>query len=409
MNKKQLLALIGKKNTRKAEIVKQSETCEDVTTLRSLNTELEELNKEIRELEGLADSIPDEPKDGVDANGQSQRTLAVNSQVPGIVVAGTAHTPSQRKDDEQMEYRKAFMEYVLRGKEIPKELRADANTLTSDVGTAIPVPTVNRIIEKLESIGMILPLVTRTSYPAGVNIPTSSVKPVATWVTEGSGSDKQKKTTGVITFTHHKLRCEISVSMEVSVMTLSAFEDAFVRQVSEAMVKAIETAILTGNGTSQPKGILTETAPSGQALEASELSYQLLVDAEASIPQAYEAGAVWAMSKKTFMGFMALTDAQGQPIARVNYGLGGAPERYLLGRQVVLTGDYLPSFSDSLEDGTKFAFIFNFKDYILNTNYDMGISRKQDWDTEDLLTKAVMAVDGKVVDVNSLVTISKKS
>ena len=42
--------------------------------------------------------------------------------------------------------------------------------------------------------------------------------------------------------------------------------------------------------------------------------------------------------------------------------------------------------------------------YILNTIYDMGISKKQDWDTEDLLTKAVMSVDGKVVDKGSLVT-----
>jgi hypothetical protein len=34
----------------------------------------------------------------------------------------------------------------------------------------------------------------------------------------------------------------------------------------------------------------------------------------------------------------------------------------------------------------------------------MGITKKQDWDTEDLLTKAVMSVDGKVVDTGSLVT-----
>ena len=49
------------------------------------------------------------------------------------------------------------------------------------------------------------------------------------------------------------------------------------------------------------------------------------------------------------------------------------------------------------------AFMFNFADYILNTIYDMGISKKQDWETEDLLTKAVMSVDGKVVDKGSLV------
>ena len=40
---------------------------------------------------------------------------------------------------------------------------------------------------------MIMPLITRTNYAAGVNIPTTSVKPVATWVNEGAGSEKQKQ------------------------------------------------------------------------------------------------------------------------------------------------------------------------------------------------------------------------
>lgn len=40
---------------------------------------------------------------------------------------------------------------------------------------------------------MILPLVTRTAYKTGLSIPTSNVKPEATWVAEGAGSDKQKR------------------------------------------------------------------------------------------------------------------------------------------------------------------------------------------------------------------------
>ena len=112
------------------------------------------------------------------------------------------------------------------------------------------------------------------------------------------------------------------------------------------------------------------------------------------------------MTKKTFMGFIGMEDTAGQPIARVNYGIAGAPERTLLGQPVVLCGDYLPSF-DAAATGKVFAFLFRFSDYVLNTVYDMGIQRKQDWDTEDLLTKAVMSVDGKVVDVNSLVTLKK--
>ena len=399
MNKKKLLALIAKKAERKALLGTQAATCEDVAQLRSINTELESLNTEIRDLQEMADAMPDE----ADPDG---RTAAVTGQVPGVVTAGAAEH-RHAVDAEGMEYRKAFMEYVTRGVKIPAEFRADANTLTTDVGSAIPTVLVNQIIEKMDSVGMILPLVTRTNYASGVTIPTSAVKPVASWVSEGAGSDRQKKTTGVISFSKFKLRCEISVSMEVSVMAIAAFEAAFVRQVSEAMVKTIEAAIIsTSAGTTSPKGILAETPVTGQALTASALTYQLLVDAEAAIPQAYENGGVWCMTKKTFMGFVGMVDSQKQPIARVNYGIGGAPERTLLGRQVLLCGDYLPNFSTSLTEGTVFAFIFKFADYVLNTVYDMGILRKTDWETEDMLTKAVMSVDGKVVDKNSLVTLA---
>jgi HK97 family phage major capsid protein len=404
MNKKKLLALIAKKNERKSAIVAQAETCEDVATLRSLNAELDGLNEEIRQLQEMADNMPNE----TDPDG---RTAAVTGQVPGVVISNTASQRERAADPEQMEYRKAFMEYVLRGTPIPAELRENESSTTADVGSVIPQILVNRIVEKLETFGNILPLVNKTSFAAGVKIPTSVVKPTATWVNEGSSSERQKKTTSYIDFTYHKLRCEVSMSMEVGTMALSAFETAFVRQVSEAMVKAIEAKVVsTNDGTTGPRGILAETPAAGQAITADELSYELLCEIEAAIPQAYENGAVHCMTKKTFYTYMGMTDANGQPIARINYGVDGRPERILLGRPVVLTSsDNLDSFSSTLEQGKIFHFVFSFSDYTLNTVYDMGVQRKQDWDTEDYLTKAVMSVDGRVVDKNSLVTVAKKS
>ena len=408
MDKKKLLALIAKKNERKTALTKQADACEDVEQLRAMNAELDTLNEEIRSLQELVDSIPDE----ADPDG---RTAAVTGQVPGVVVAGA----TQRKaEPDDMEYRKAFQQFVTRGTPIPAELRNDATTATTDLTTAIPTVLVNQIVEKLETTGMILPLVTKTAFPAGMNIPTSSVKPVATWVGEGSGSDKQKKEVKTaITFTHYKLRCEIAMTMESSVMAISAFEAKFVENVVEAMTKALEDAIINGawdankNVLIGPKGILDETVAAGQNVEVAAsagLTYETLVDAEAKLPLAYENGAVWFMTKKTFMEFIAMTDTVGQPIARVNYGIGGKPERTLLGRTVVLN-EYMPNYAATVTDDTVVAFLFNPKDYVLNTNYNMGIQRKQDWDTEDFLTKAVMAVDGKVVDKNSLVTITKKA
>lgn len=308
-----------------------------------------------------------------------------------------------------MAYRKAFMQYVCRGIAIPAEYRADAVSKTTDVGATIPTTVLNQIVQKLESTGMILALVTRTAYKGGVSIPVSTVKPTATWVNEGAGSDKQKHTIskeGMITFAYHKLRCAVAVSLEVDTMAISAFETLLINNIVEAMTKALEQAIISGDGTGKPKGILAETPAAGQEVESEKPAYADLIKAEAALPQAYENGAVWCMSKKTFMQYYGLTDTNGQPIGRVNYGIAGKPERTLLGRPVACC-DYVTSYAESVTAGTVFAFLFNFKDYVLNTNYAMGVKKYEDDDTDDIVTKGIMLADGKVVDKNSLVTVKK--
>lgn len=314
-----------------------------------------------------------------------------------------------------VEYRTAFMRNVLAGEPIPaKFLNTDANTKTTDVGHVIPAPVMEKIVEKMEATGMILPLVTRTSYKGGLAIPTSSVKPTATWVAEGAGSTKQNKTTGSVTFNYYKLRCAVSVSLEVDTVTLAIFETTLINNVVEAMTKALEQAIISGTGGDnyQPTGILAETPADGQKIEitkAGKVTYDKLVAAEAALPLAYENGAVWFMTKYTFMNcFVGMVDAEGQPIARVTYGIGGKPERTLLGRTVILN-DYMDNYAAAPSADTTFAFLFNPKDYVLNTNLQMTIKKYEDNDTDDQVTKAIMLVDGKVVDKNSLVTLVKKS
>lgn len=333
-------------------------------------------------------------------------------KVPGRVIDATSISADSEDVTSSKEYRKAFMNHVMTGAVMPGEfMNVDVNTKTTDIGVMIPDTVLQRIIQKMESTGMILPLVTRTSIKGGVTVPTSSLRPTATWVSEGAGSDKQKKTTGSITFSYHKLRCAISMSLEVDVMALEIFETQFTNEVAEAMVKAIEQAIISGTGTGQPKGILSETVAEGQNIDiaaSAEPTYDTLLDAEAALPLAYENGAVWFMTKKTFMKFIGIKDDAGQPIARVNYGINSKPDRTLLGRQVVCN-DYMASLGAAISQDTVVAFLFNPADYILNTNYSMGIREYYDEDTEDKIKKSVMLVDGKVVDKNSLVTVTKKN
>lgn len=396
--KKFLQDLISRKTKARDDMKKRALESEDINEVRSLNSQIDTINDEIRDAQSQLDAIESAEQQGAPLNGD-QRGF---NPLAAYGLNGNNAEQRNLEGIDSIEYREAFMQHVIRGVEIPQELRANANTLTNDVTSVIPTVLVNQIIERMEQSGMILPLVTRTSYAAGVVIPTSTVKPVATWVQEGKPSDKQKKTTGKITFAYYKLRCEISMSMEVGTMALSAFEAKFVENVSKAMVIAIEKAIINGDGTSMPKGILKETAITNIELAADDPTYKELVELEAAVPVEFEGTAKWFMTKARFMKFVGMTDANKQPIARINYGINGKPDRTLLGREVVIH-----PYKDEMGDVA--AFICDPSDYVLNTIYDMGIQKKQDWDTEDLLTKAVMSMDGKMIDNGSLVTMTVKA
>lgn len=375
----------------------------------------EEIQGKMSEVESMDNAWNEQAKEMANKAALEDKLKVLSIANKGVNIVGQVIDSTENVINDDMfaslDYRKAFMNNVINGAAIPSQfMNVDANTKTTDIGATIPSTVMEKIIEKLEATGMILPLVTRTSYKGGVTIPTSSVKPVATWVAEGEGSDKQKKTTGTITFAYYKLRCAVSVSFETDNISLSVFETTLINNVTEAMVKALEQSIITGTGVGQPKGILIETPVTGRALTIAktvEIKYADLLAAEAALPLEYEANAVWCMSKKSFMAFVGMIDLQGQPIARVNYGINGKPERTLLGRQVVLN-NYVASYASTVTADTIFAFLFNFSDYVLNTNYQMALKKYEDNYTDDQVTKAIMLADGKVVDVNSLVTLTKK-
>ena len=415
--KEKLMKKHKKLTARRDELLESLINEDEAENRAAIGETLKALKEDIQEVEGMIADI-DEPAPGEGGEGRGLDPVAAMTTRSEQVDEGTS----------SIEYRKAFQKYMATG---VMEKRADATAKTTDtnISTVIPENLVTKIIEKYEQLGVIYNMVTKTAFPVGQSIPVDGVKPTATWVGrntstlsnstsgEGATSDSQNKTLGaLITFAHYKLRCEIRYTEEVSAMTLTAFEELFVRQVGEAMLRAQEWAIVEGDGYGQPKGILAETPNAGQAITVAEgasgakLTYATLIECEAAIPVEYEANAKWCMTKKTFMEFVGMTDDSGKPIACVNYGIDGKPERTLLGREVVIyapqANSTLKNFSASVEANTLIAFIFDFSDYVLNTNYDLGISHARDWDNEDHKTKAVLACDGKVIDKGSLVTLT---
>lgn len=413
MNKKKLLALIAKKSERKNALVKQAETCEDVATLRTINTDLDTLNAEIRELQDMADSIPDE-----DPNADpDQRTAAVTGQIPGAVTAGVvAQKGSEERSDDKfgsMEYRKAFMEYCQRGTPIPAEYRQDAFTSAAEAAAMVPTTIMNEIIKEMKVHGQLYSRVRKTNIPAGVQVPILSLKPTATRITESTPSDRKKITANTyISFSYYGLECKIATSLLASIVTLPAFEAEIVPLITEAMITACEIEIIKGTGVGQMLGVTVDPrVAGGQVITLSSADFNQW-DAWkkkvfAKIPLAYRTG-IFVMGAGTFDGYIdGMVDANGQPIGRTNYGIADAPQLRFGGKEVLEVEEDVVTSYDSAAVGDVVAVFMNPSDYDINSNMQMAMFRWLDQDTNQYVDKAILINDGKLIDAAGVLIIKK--
>lgn len=312
-------------------------------------------------------------------------------------------------EDNDADYRKKFMNYVLRGTPIMKN--ENETTTTSDIGAVIPTTIMNRIVELMEKNGNILAKVTQTAYKGGVRIPVSIAKPKASWVAERGDVKSHKKTAeneASVVFSYYKLKVKVAVSIIVDNMTLEIFEKTIAANIAEAIVRELENSIINGTGVGQPKGLLEEDIPEDRMIEATDtVTYKDIVAAEAALPAAYEGGAEWIMHKKVFFNHViGMTDSNGQPIARVDHGIGGRPEYSILGRTVNVT-EHMPAAGG--DSAVKIGILFDLKNYMINKNMEMTIRHYTDEDNDDEVTKAIMIADGKAIDTNGLVFLTLKN
>lgn len=361
------------------------------------NDAFEAKTKEVNELDAAWDVFARQQADLNALKGASKAPLAM--------VQNTAV-----QNDGDMEYRKAFMNYVLKGTPIKMQNGTDYQTTTSDVGPVIPTTIMNRIVELIESNGNILAKVTRTAFKGGVKVPVSSAKPTAVWLAERAGGNTQKMdVSGSVVFAYYKLKVSVAVSLIVENVTLDIFEKTLAANIAEAMVRALEDAIINGTGTGQPKGILAETAAATIEADVTPstgdgVTYATLLAMEGALPTAYENGAEWVMNKKFFYNYIqAIVDSNGQPIARVDAGIDGKLVHTIFGRPVNFT-DHMAVPTNDAPTGV-FAFIAKLEDYMINTNMGVTVSRYVDESSDDTVTKAIMIADGKMIDTHSIIAL----
>ena len=372
---------------------------ENEERLKEIEEEVDKLNAEKAKLEESRNATIKQ---------MEIRSKAAFNPVASYLPGRNAGNNARRIDNTDMEKRQAFMEYILTGK--VSEKRADAITLTADASAVTPNTIMQRVIKKLREYGQIWSRVTKSNVKGGVSIPVATLKPTASWVGENKVADKQKyPVDGKVSFLFHKLQCRIAVSLEVDTTTLEIFEDSLVEALKEAMIVALEKAILNGTGEGQPLGITKHTDVKVVELTEEEIkTYRGWIKAKKAVPASYKKRISFILNDSDFTNYIeGMVDQNGQPVGRVNYGLNGEETTKVLGKDAILVeDDYLTPF-DSASKGDVFGIICDLSDYIFNSNMEIVIKRYFDEDTDQWITKATLIGDGKMSSKQSVVLLKK--
>lgn len=317
------------------------------------------------------------------------------------------------------EYTRAFYDYVTRGVKTPgivqpgmkpSYVRADAfTTVATDVPNFVPTTLMNEIIEKEEMYGSLWPMLSKINVQGGVEYNTADFDAEAKWVTETTPSDDQKLVDGDrISFSYHMLEVRLAQSLLSSVTTLSAFQRKFPEVAAKAMVKGLEKGYINGTGSGQMTGILTDSRIPTEnkiALSADDIStwagWHKNVKSKMKPP--YNTG-VFLMNYATFDTYIdGMVDTNGQPVARVNYGINGEEEYRFMGKRIMIVPDDVLGDFDSLTGNDTyaadnvFAIFTQPSDYLVNSNMGMRSVRWVDEDTNVVKNKMQTIVDGKIL------------
>ncbi|MFH2116761.1 MAG: phage major capsid protein [Bacillota bacterium] len=395
-----LLEQIQAKEARMNAITTEIEAAESVEAVATLTAEYKALEEERSKL--------------VEAYNVKPVVVTNPNPIDLRQASGGSGNGSIANDDPRAtaEYRKAFQTYVRTGVMAP-ELRADATTQTTDIGALIPSTIMNRVIEELETYGNVYARITKSNIPGGVSIPISSLKPTASWVAEGSVSEKKKLTvTSKVTFGYFKLQIRISTTLEASVVSVGSFEQLIAKNLVRAIVKAIEDAVFNGTGVDQPTGLLVDARiVAGQKISfaATDATYDGWVKKLiASIKNAYstQSGNAIYMNKSTWDTYVsAMVDTNKQPVARLTIGLSGKQERVFLGYPVEIV-DYLPTL-DAAVAGNVFLVFGDLSEFVLNSNLQLTYKKYFDEATDEWIEKTTLIADGKVADAAGFVMLKK--
>ncbi len=415
--KSYLEGVIARKQEEIKSLEERNAKAETVDEVRSIGKQIDMVKNEIIEAQRQLDAMNNE-----------------NVKLNPVATYGVKRMETASTDDADvrstMEYRKAFMDYVQKGTKSDILVRKDSENVSSDLGILLPNTIIQDIITGVEKVyGQLYSRVRKTNVKGGVQYPIGAFSALMYWDgtagtdSEHGVSEKQKAggVTDYVQFTYHIGEIRIAQSLLQSVVTVQAFESEIVKALVQAYVKAMDDAILTGNGTKEPEGIITEAKksssriPTGNIISFTEdeikdwKNWQTKLFAKIPLSMR-NLRPEFVMTAETWeANILTMADNNNQPIGRLTYNPTTGDEKATFrGREVVFVEEGgIKSFDSASADDFFAMYWVPSEGYMINSNMQFSYKKYFDEDTNQYITKALVICDGKVLDPKYIYLLKK--
>lgn len=440
MRKKILEKRLARLMSKRDALTKRALESQDAAEVRSINEQITDLNADIDEVsEELTAINAKEAEEERNAQPVTVPTTAVpvNGDIRGAF--GMANPDVKKKDVnplESEEYRAAFKEYVQRGIAIPQNLvqdiaefraslpsdqRANVPVTTADTGAAIPLTIMRSIINTVRvRYGHLYARVRKLNIQGGVEFPIGALQANFKWISEGTVSPRQNiGSLGKVSFGYHVAEIRIAQSFLSQILTIEAFEEEITKVIAIAYLKAMDFVIINGTGDGQPLGILNDArvAATGNAITmaAADMSNWTAWRKKffAKLPLGYRDGEFIFANSTVDSYLETMADANNNPVFRqatgleVNDGDAQNPNGRFFGRNISLVEPDILADFDTASSNDVIGIYWQPEEYGLNENYGFTMRRYYDEETNEWVTKALVVVDGKVLNPNGIWLIKK--
>ena len=429
MNRKKILEKrMARLEAKRQKLVNRCNASTDVDEVRSLTEELEDVNEEIEETKEELEELEAEEKRATEAvatleerGGVPEGAQLVNANVNGSFTQQTAVSQTRENSEPfaTMEYRQAFMKYVQKGTPIPAEFRDGDAISTKETGAAIPLTIMNEVINTVRKrYGNLYSKVTKTNVQGGVEYPIGALQATFKWINESTVSPRQKvDDLGTITFKYNVGEIRVAQTFLSNIVTLSAFEAKLIDIIAVAYLQAMDYGIVNGSGKGTMTGILNDERVTNEIqMSASDINdwTKWRKNFFAKLPLGYRSGEFIFANSTVDAYLETMADANNNPIFRqatgleVNDGDALNPNGRFFGREISLVEPDIVADFDSASNGDVIGIYWQPEEYAINENFGFTMRRYFDEETNEWVDKALVVVDGKILNPTGFYLIKKK-